>query len=153
MASHAMPVQPLLLPQVIRVSAVEMATFEEHSDALKEMGIELSVAGPDSLALRAVPAILHDAPITVLENTVRAVLEDLEAYGESFLIEEARNKILATMACHGSIRANRKLAMKEMEELLRAMERTERSDQCNHGRPTWTQLTVAELDKLFMRGK
>ncbi len=153
MASHAMPVQPLLLPQVIRVSAVEMATFEEHSDALKEMGIELSVAGPDSLALRAVPAILHDAPITALENTVRAVLEDLEAYGESFLIEEARNKILATMACHGSIRANRKLAMKEMEELLRAMERTERSDQCNHGRPTWTQLTVAELDKLFMRGK
>lgn len=153
MASHAMPVQPLLLPQVIRVSAVEMATFEEHSDALKEMGIELSVAGPDSLALRAVPAILHDAPITALENTVRAVLEDLEAYGESFLIEEERNKILATMACHGSIRANRKLAMKEMEELLRAMERTERSDQCNHGRPTWTQLTVAELDKLFMRGK
>lgn len=153
MALHAMPVQPLLLPQVIRVSAVEMATFEEHSDALKEMGIELSVAGPDSLALRAVPAILHDAPITALENTVRAVLEDLEAYGESFLIEEARNKILATMACHGSIRANRKLAMKEMEELLRAMERTERSDQCNHGRPTWTQLTVAELDKLFMRGK
>ncbi|BBF22560.1 DNA mismatch repair endonuclease MutL [Sutterella megalosphaeroides] len=153
MASHTMPVQPLLLPQVIRVSAVEMATFEEHSDALKEMGIELSVAGPDSLALRAVPAILHDAPITALENTVRAVLEDLEAYGESSLIEEARNKILATMACHGSIRANRKLAVKEMEELLRAMERTERSDQCNHGRPTWTQLTVAELDKLFMRGK
>lgn len=153
MASHTMPVQPLLLPQVIRVSAVEMATFEEHSDALKEMGIELSVAGPDSLALRAVPAILHDAPITALENTVRAVLEDLEVYGESSLIEEARNKILATMACHGSIRANRKLAMKEMEELLRAMERTDRSDQCNHGRPTWTQLTVAELDKLFMRGK
>lgn len=153
MASHTMPVQPLLLPQVIRVSAVEMATFEEHSDALKAMGIELSVSGPDSLALRAVPAILHDAPITALENTVRAVLEDLEAYGESSLIEEARNKILATMACHGSIRANRKLAMKEMEELLRAMERTERSDQCNHGRPTWTQLTVAELDKLFMRGK
>ena len=153
MASHTMPVQPLLLPQVIRVSAVEMATFEEHADALKAMGIELSVSGPDSLALRAVPAILHDAPITALENTVRAVLEDLEAYGESSLIEEARNKILATMACHGSIRANRKLAMKEMEELLRAMERTERSDQCNHGRPTWTQLTVAELDKLFMRGK
>ena len=153
MASHTMPVQPLLLPQVIRVSAVEMATFEEHSDALKAMGIELSVSGPDSLALRAVPAILHDAPITALENTVRAVLEDLEVYGESSLIEEARNKILATMACHGSIRANRKLAMKEMEELLRAMERTERSDQCNHGRPTWTQLTVAELDKLFMRGK
>lgn len=153
MASHTMPVQPLLLPQVIRVSAVEMATFEEHAGALKAMGIELSVAGPDSLALRAVPAILHDAPITALENTVRAVLEDLEAYGESSLIEEARNKILATMACHGSIRANRKLAMKEMEELLRAMERTERSDQCNHGRPTWTQLTVAELDKLFMRGK
>ena len=130
-----------------------MAVFEENKDLLLEMGLDVSAAGEKSLALRSIPGIISMSPASSQEALLHGVLDDLAGFGDSSQIEKERNKILATMACHGSVRANRKLTPAEMDVLLRNMEKTERSDQCNHGRPTWTQLTMAELDKLFMRGK
>lgn len=146
-------VQELLIPLVVEVSREEMAVFEENKDLLLEMGLDVSAAGEKSLALRSIPGIISMSPASSQEALLHGVLDDLAGFGDSSQIEKERNKILATMACHGSVRANRKLTPAEMDVLLRNMEKTERSDQCNHGRPTWTQLTMAELDKLFMRGK
>ena len=146
-------VQELLIPLVVEVSREEMAAFEENKDLLLEMGLDVSAAGEKSLALRSIPGIISMSPASSQEALLHGVLADLAGFGDSEQIEKERNKILATMACHGSVRANRKLTPAEMDVLLRNMENTERSDQCNHGRPTWTQLTMAELDKLFMRGK
>lgn len=148
-----LPVQPLLIPHAIQVSGVEAATAEARAEELRSMGLDLSVAGERTLLIRSVPSVLSRAGGAELETMVREVLADFYTFGSSRLVLEHRNKILATMACHGSVRANHRLTTEEMNALLRAMERTERSDQCNHGRPTWTQVTLAELDKLFMRGR
>lgn len=142
--------QPLLVPQSIAVSEKEANLAEEHHSLFGQLGFVVERAGPESLLIRQVPVILHRADV---ENLVRDVLSDLIEYGTSRRIEENMNALLSTMACHGSVRANRQLTIPEMNALLRDMEATERSGQCNHGRPTWTQLSMSELDKLFMRGQ
>lgn len=146
-------VQTVLIPQVFRVSALDFAAFEEHREMLREFGFEITGAGENALALRGIPALCREAKPAALETLVRSLLEDFRLYGESSAVTELRNRLLATVACHGSVRANRQLTIPEMDRLLRDMEKTERADQCNHGRPTWVQVTLSDLDKLFMRGK
>ena len=145
--------QQSLIPQVFRVSALERCTFEEHRESFENLGFDITLAGEDALALRAMPALLVDAPLSALEAMVHHLLTDLREFGETSAIVEMRNRMLSTMACHGSVRAHRQLTLPEMDRLLRDMEKTERIDQCNHGRPTWRQLTLADLDKFFMRGQ
>lgn len=142
--------QPLLVPLTLSVSAREAGIIEEEHDLFRELGIEISRLGPDAVMVRQVPTLLRDADIGRL---VRDVLADIVVHGRSQRVSDEINEILATMACHGSVRAHRQLSVPEMNALLRDMERTERSSQCNHGRPTWTRLTLAELDRLFMRGR
>ena len=145
-------VQPLLVPVTFRVTGEEMGTFEEYGEALASLGLEVTAAGEAALAVRALPAVLAREK-TDVEKLVTSVLADLAQYGTSTLTKEMRNKCLATMACHGSIRANRHLTVPEMQAILDDMPRTPRSDQCNHGRPTWTVVSIKELDKLFLRGQ
>ncbi len=142
--------QRLLIPALFSASAAEMASAEEHRQTLGRLGFELAPAGPGELMVRTVPALLANAPIPEL---VRALLADLGEFPASRVIEARGNELLATMACHGAVRARRKLTVPEMNALLREMEATERADQCNHGRPTWTQLSLADLDRLFLRGR
>ena len=142
--------QPLLVPVSIAVSEKEASSAEEHSEVFTTLGFELDRTAPEALRIRQIPVMLANADA---EQLVRDVLSDLMRHGSSTRIKEAMNEVLGTMACHGSIRANRKLTIPEMNTLLRDMEQTERSGQCNHGRPTWMQLTMGELDKLFMRGQ
>lgn len=142
----------LLVPTVFKVSDETMALFEEHKEKFAPLGLEVTAAGENSLTLRALPAILALGKFDAAD-LVTHLLEDFARFGDSALTEQLRNECLATMACHGSVRAHRELTLQEMDALLREMERTDRADQCNHGRPTWTQLTLADLDKLFMRGK
>lgn len=142
--------QPLLVPVAMAVSEKEASSAEEHSNIFTDLGFELDRTGPEALRIRQIPVVLANADA---EQLVRDVLSDLVKHGSSTRIKEATNEVLGTMACHGSIRANRKLSIPEMNTLLRDMEMTERSGQCNHGRPTWMQLTMSELDKLFMRGQ
>jgi len=142
--------QPLLVPETLAVSQKEADCAEQYADTFKALGMELQRAGPESLLVRQVPVILNRASV---EQLVRDVLSDLVEHGSSERISHYINEILATMACHGSVRANRKLTLPEMNALLRDMEATERSGQCNHGRPTWALQTLDELDKLFMRGQ
>ena len=146
-------VQPALIPQVFRISALELSTLEESRQTFEELGFDLSPVGSDAMALRAMPSLLVDAPLPATEAMIHHLLDDLQEFGESSAVEEMRNRMLATMACHGSVRANRMLTLPEMDRLLRDMEKTERIDQCNHGRPTWRQLSLADLDKLFLRGQ
>jgi DNA mismatch repair protein MutL len=142
--------QPLLVPLTLALSEREADAAEEHAHALAELGFEVDRGGPQAVRLRSVPALLDGAdPRQLLLD----VLADLREHGGSRKVEERRNELLSTMACHGSVRANRRLGLAEMNALLRDMEATERSAQCNHGRPTWVQLGHAELDRLFLRGR
>ena len=142
--------QPLLVPESMAVNSSEARLAEEHRDFLKGLGFELDCMGPETLMIRSVPALLRNANAKTL---VTDVLSDLAVAGQSSRIQERCNEILATMACHGSVRASRQLTVPEMNALLRDMERTERSGQCNHGRPTWVQMSMDDLDKLFLRGR
>ena len=143
-------VQRLLIPAVFNASKIEMATAEDHADTLQRMGFDVAPAGPNELAVRSVPVLLARASVTDL---LRALLGELRDFPATEVIAARRNELLGTMACHGAVRANRQLTLPEMNALLRDMEATERADQCNHGRPTWVQLSMNELDKLFMRGQ
>ena len=143
-------VQPLLIPAAFAASDAEIGAAEDYADALQSLGIELDRAGPGSLVVRATPTLLAHADPTRL---ARGVLADLVSQGTSARLQERRNALLSSMACHGAIRANRQLTLAEMNALLRDMERTERADQCNHGRPTWRQIGLADLDALFLRGR
>ncbi len=142
--------QPLLVPETLAVSQKEADCAEQHSEVYTALGFQLQRVGPESLLVREVPALLRGADV---EPLVRDVLSDLLEHGSSDRIRAHINEILGTMACHGSVRANRRLTIPEMNALLRDMEQTERSGQCNHGRPTWTQMSLADLDKLFLRGR
>jgi DNA mismatch repair protein MutL len=142
--------QRLLVPLALAVSEREADRVEEAAVALAELGLVLERVGPEQLLVREVPAILGSGDAEAL---VRDVLADLVTYGDSTRVREHEDELLATMACHGSVRANRQLTIPEMNALLRDMERTERSGQCNHGRPTWAVQTIAELDRLFLRGR
>jgi len=142
--------QPLLVPVTMAVSAADVGCAEEYAELFQRLGIELQSMSDESLVIRQVPVLLKSGDV---EQLVRDVIADLRALGSSDRIEARQNELLATMACHGAVRAHRQLTLAEMNGLLRDMEQTERSGQCNHGRPTWTQLGMAELDKLFMRGQ
>lgn len=142
--------QPLLVPVSVAVSEKEADIAETHHELFTELGFEVDRTAPEALRIRQIPVALANADAEAL---LRDVLSDLTQHGSSTRIGEAINEVLSTMACHGSIRANRQLTLPEMNALLRDMEVTERSGQCNHGRPTWIQLSIAELDKLFMRGR
>ncbi len=142
--------QSLLVPALFKAEALDIATAEENRDALERIGLELSVAGPNELAVRAAPALLAGGDIVAL---TRNVLGEIREYGASQVLSARQNELLGTMACHAAVRANRVLSHTEMNALLREMEETERSGSCNHGRPTWYQLTLPELDKLFLRGR
>lgn len=150
LAERMIAVQPLLIPVSMTADSVEIGTAQEEREALDALGFDLAPLSPTTLAIRAVPALLKDADLPAL---ARAVLADLHAYGGSRVLTERQHELLGTLACHHAVRANRRLTLDEMNALLRQMEATERADQCNHGRPTWYQLTLADLDRLFLRGQ
>ena len=150
LAHEKLESQPLLIPMVFAATPQEMATAETQRDALMSLGLDIDAIGPSKLALRSTPQALTQADGIELARSVLAELGQLEA---SDVIKRAQHELLATMACHGAVRANRRLTLTEMNALLRDMEATERVDQCNHGRPTWRQLTIKELDALFLRGR
>ncbi len=142
--------QPLLIPATFACTPAEHATVEANTETLLALGLEISVFSPKTLAVRAVPTSLAQGDAVEL---ARSVLAELAQHDASTVLDRAKNELLATMACHGAVRANRKLTLEEMNGLLRQMEDTERSDQCNHGRPTWRSISIADLDKLFLRGR
>jgi DNA mismatch repair protein MutL len=142
--------QPLLIPATFAASPQEVATAEASAETLGTLGLEITAFSPRTLAVRAVPTSLALGDAVEL---ARSVLAELAQMDSSSVVQRARNELLSTMACHGAVRANRRLNLDEMNALLRQMEATERSDQCNHGRPTWRQISVKELDALFMRGR
>lgn len=146
----AVPSQPLLLPIKIKVSAAEADLAEQEQAFFTSLGFELNRAGPETIVLRSIPALLGN---TDMETLIRDVLSDMAEHGMSRRIQEKSNEILATVACHGSVRAHRRLTIDEMNALLRDMEQTERIGQCNHGRPTWIELSTGDLDKFFLRGQ
>lgn len=149
-AAEGVRSQPLLVPQAIAVSQKEVELARDHEAVFVGLGLQVEPASEESLLIRSVPTLLRSAD---MEQLVRDVLSDLAEYGQSDRIAAEREAILSTMACHGSVRANRALSVPEMNALLRDVEATERAGQCNHGRPTWTQLSLVELDKLFLRGR
>ena len=143
--------QPLLIPVTFAATAEEILIAQSHAEPLHALGLEIALFSAQTLVVRAVPSALAQGDVVEL---ARSVLHTLAQFGDpASVLERAHNEILATMACHGAVRANRNLTIEEMNALLRQMEQTERSDQCNHGRPTWRALSLAELDKLFLRGR
>jgi len=142
--------QALLVPAVMRAEALEVATAEENREPLEQLGLEVSASGPNELAVRAAPALLAGGDVAAL---TRDLLREIREFGAATVLSSRQNELLATMACHAAVRANRTLSLHEMNALLREMEDTERSGSCNHGRPTWYQLTLADLDRLFLRGR
>jgi DNA mismatch repair protein MutL len=143
-------IQPLLVPQAVAVSGREADIAEREAATLQQLGFEVSVNGPQSVLLRGVPALLADGDV---ESLLRDVIADLREHGDSRRVVEARDALLSTMACHAAVRAHRRLGIPEMNALLREMETTLRSGQCNHGRPTWARFSLAEIDKWFLRGR
>ncbi|MDE2187925.1 MAG: DNA mismatch repair protein MutL, partial [Betaproteobacteria bacterium] len=148
--ARALAAQPLLIPAGFTASDSEMGAVEDHAEELERLGLDIAAIGAASLAVRAVPALLARGDVVRL---AREVLAELASVGSSQRLERRRDSLLATMACHGAVRAGRKLELGEMNAVLRDMEATERSDQCNHGRPTWRQVSLEELDALFLRGR
>jgi DNA mismatch repair protein MutL len=142
--------QPLLIPATFAATPAEVATAEAHQSTLEQLGLDVSAFSAKTLAVRAVPTTLAKGDAVEL---ARSVLAELAQHDASSVIQRAQHDILSTMACHSAVRANRTLTVEEMNALLRQMEATERSDQCNHGRPTWRQISIKELDALFMRGR
>jgi DNA mismatch repair protein MutL len=147
---QTLSMQPLLIPATFHADSLDIATAEEHSTTLNELGFEISAFSPTMLVVRSVPAALKDADVVKL---ARDVLSDIREFGATQALTSRRNELLSTMACHGALRANRMLTIPEMNALLREMEITERAGQCNHGRPTWFEISLADLDKMFMRGR
>jgi DNA mismatch repair protein MutL len=147
---QALPAQPLLIPVTFAATPAELATAEAEADALRELGLDVGVLAAGTLVVRSRPAALPDAD---LADLTRSVLHEVAEAGASRVVQRARDDLLATMACHGAVRAHRRLTLDEMNALLREMEATERADTCNHGRPTWRQVTLKELDGLFLRGR
>jgi DNA mismatch repair protein MutL len=150
---HPLPAQPLLIPATFAATPTEVAAADAHAGTLVALGLDVTPLSPGVLAVRARPAALPDADPVALARAVLAELGELGDVDASRVVQRARDDLLATMACHGAVRANRLLTLPEMNALLRDMERTERADQCNHGRPTWRQVTLRELDSLFLRGR
>ena len=150
MGSAAIESQPLLIPATFAATAQEIATAEAQAETLRTLGLDVSPLSASVLAVRSQPAALAGGDVVEL---ARSVLAELAQFDASRVVERARDEILSTMACHGAVRANRSLTLDEMNALLRDMERTDRIDQCNHGRPTWRQITLKELDGLFWRGR
>ena len=150
LAGTAAAIQPLLIAVAFAASDTEIATADANDDVLRALGLDVARLGAGTLALRSVPAALADGDVVEL---ARSVLVELAELGASTVLERARDRLLSTMACHGAVRANRQLTLDEMNALLREMERTDRADQCNHGRPTWRQVTLRELDQMFWRGR
>ena len=144
------PTQPLLIPVSFTADALDVATAEDEQKALAKLGFDIAPLSPTALAVRAMPAMLKQAHA---EAAARDVLHELREYGATRALTERRNELLSTLACHSAVRANQQLTLPEMNGILREMERTERSGQCNHGRPTWFQISIDELDAMFMRGK
>ena len=148
--SDRIPTQALLIPTTITASELEVATVEENHELLGTLGFEMAVIAPNAIAIRSIPSLLGNADAARLAHET---LREIAEFGGGRVLTERRNEMLATMACHTAVRANRQLTIAEMNALLRDMEATERSGQCNHGRPTWFQVTLAELDRMFMRGQ
>jgi DNA mismatch repair protein MutL len=148
--SDTLAAQPLLIPVTLAATPAELAAAEAHADTLLALGLDVAPLAAGTLAVRSRPAALPDADLAELTRSVLAELAQVDA---SRVVQRARDELLATLACHGAVRANRRLTLDEMNALLRQMEATERADQCNHGRPTWRQVTLKELDALFLRGR
>jgi DNA mismatch repair protein MutL len=149
-ANPSLPSQPLLIPATFAATPTEVACAETCADTLAQLGLDITPFSAQTLAVRAVPTALAQGDAVEL---ARGVLAELAQHDAATVVQRAHNELLATMACHGAVRANRKLTLEEMNALLRQMENTERSDQCNHGRPTWRQISLKELDGLFLRGR
>jgi DNA mismatch repair protein MutL len=150
LGGRALQAQPLLIPLSFAATPAEIAAAAAHQQQLLELGLDVAPLSSGTLAVRSRPSALPDADLAEL---VRAVLAELAQVDSSRAVQRARDELLATMACHGAVRANRRLSLEEMNALLRQMEATERADQCNHGRPTWRQVTLKELDAMFLRGR